>query len=70
MEENAGFKEPLPRDALVVGLLFGSLDDSRFLQIRDAIDVPTDIADATNTQVHLHLAIFPHNSVVSNLQGG
>lgn len=55
---------PLPRDAPVVGLLFGSLDDAHVLQIRDADDIPTEITDATKTQVDLHRAVFPQHSVV------
>lgn len=55
---------PLPSDAPVVGLLFGSLDDSQVLQIRDADDIPTEISDATKTQVDLHRAVFPQHTVV------
>lgn len=54
----------MPRDAPVVGLLFGSLDEARVLQIRDADDIPTEITDATKTQVDLHKAVFPQHSVV------
>lgn len=59
---------PLPSDAPVVGLLFGSGNDndgdSKVLQIRDADDIPTEITDATKVQVDLHKAVFPQHSVV------
>lgn len=51
-------------DAPVVGLLFGQVDESKVLQIRDADDIPTEISDATKVQVDLHLAVFPQHSVV------
>jgi COP9 signalosome complex subunit 6 len=55
---------PLPVDAPVVGLLFGSTDDQKVLQVRDADDIPTEISDATKVQVDLHKAVFPQHSVV------
>ena len=54
---------PLPADAPVVGLLFGSIDNQKVLQLHDADDIPTDISDATQVQVDLHKAVFPQHSV-------
>ena len=55
---------PLPADAPVVGLLFGSIDNSTILQVHDADDIPPEISDATRVQVDLHKAVFPQHSVV------
>jgi len=54
----------LSTNAPVVGLLFGSSDDQKSLQIRDADDIPTEISAATQVQVDLHTAVFPQHSVV------
>ena len=54
----------MPADAPVVGLLFGSIDNQKVLQLHDADDIPTDISDATQVQVDLHKAVFPQHSVV------
>lgn len=53
---------PLPRDAPVVGLLFGESKDA--LQVRDADDIPTEITEGTKVQVDLHQAVFPQHTVV------
>jgi COP9 signalosome complex subunit 6 len=57
---------PLAKDAPVVGLLFGQVDDQYDggLQIRDADDIPTEISEASTVQVELHRAVFPQHSVV------
>lgn len=55
---------PLPRDAAVVGLLFGNTDDTNVLQVHDADDIPTEVSDSATLQVDLHLAVFPQHSVV------
>lgn len=55
---------PLAPDAPVVGLLFGSVDESKALQIRDADDIPTELSDSTKVQVDLHRAVFPQHTVV------
>jgi hypothetical protein len=54
---------PLPRTAPVVGLLFGSCDETAIV-IRDADDIPTDKSETASTQVSLHQAVFPLLRVV------
>lgn len=59
----------LPKDAPVVGLLFGHSTNSKdnkgnVLQILDADDIPTDRSEAAATQVSLHHAVFPLHDVV------
>lgn len=52
----------LPKDAAVVGLLFGRITHDG-LEIVDADDIPTDRSEAATQQVSLHQAVFPQNSV-------
>jgi hypothetical protein len=58
---------PLPKDAPVVGLLFGLLEDSagnKKLEVLDAEEIPTDLSETTKQQVALHQAVFPQHVVV------
>lgn len=55
---------PLPKDAPVVGLLFGLLDDDGLLQVLDAEEIPTDLSETTKSQISLHQAVFPQHIVV------
>ena len=54
---------PLPRDAPVVGLLFGVVTADR-MEILDANDIPIDLSDQTKMQISLHQAVFAHHVVV------
>jgi len=57
---------PLPKDAPVVGLLFGSSSDDDSLAVLDADDVPLHAApqDKIQLQVGLHQAVFPTHQVI------
>lgn len=54
---------PLPRDAPVVGLLFGVVTSDQ-MEILDANDIPMDFSDQTKMQISLHQAVFAHHVVV------
>lgn len=55
---------PLPKDAPVVGLLFGLCSDLA-IEILDADDIPTDTtSELTKTQIMLHQAVFPQHQVL------
>lgn len=56
---------PFPKDAPVVGLLFGLTGENGALQIMDADDIPTEISEVMDQQVSLHQAVFPQHSVVA-----
>ena len=57
---------PLPKNAPVVGLLFGECTDDGHWQIVDSDDIPVTLEhqSAAERQVSLHHAVFPQHSVV------
>jgi len=55
---------PLDKNAAVVGLMYGFVDDQGVLQIQDADDISPEASEQTQLQVNLHKAVFPLHSVV------